>query len=326
MVVEGGTLKKTGEHPSRSLGFLSRYHDGELTREETAEFDRHAEHCAECRSAAAEYEAVIAMYRSADPDLPDDRLAARIARRIDTEVRQRAPVRFLTLQIDLVWASVLAVALVAAIALYAVLSRRPPIPVTVAENAAPAPTPIAAPETPGAPEAAGTARPSGGRERQEKSVRSPTPREPPPASAADSLLAPERDRAPAAEIAPASPAGAAGSAETKVAGAAAEIDTDDSSREALPVGGPVSAPVLIRRVEPVVSEGARRGIAAGTPVVIVAVISKDGEVTLPRIVRSNPALDAAVLAAVRQWRYRPALKDGKPVAAYLTITVNADLR
>jgi protein TonB len=328
LAVEGATLKKTGEHPSRSLGFLSRYHDGELTREETAEFDRHADHCAECRSAAAEYEAVLAMYRSAGPDLPDDLLAARNARRIDTEARQRAPVRFLTLQIDLVWASVLAVALVGALALYALLSRRPPSPVTVAENAAPAPpspTPAAAPQPPGAPEAAGTAPSPERGQRREKTIAPSTTRDRQPAPPADSLFAPEPDRAPTAGGAATNPAPAV-PAEAKVGGAAAEMASSDAPRGALPVGGPVSAPILIRRVEPVVSPDARQRIAGGAPVVIVAVISEDGEVTRPRIVRSNPALDGAVLAAVRQWRYRPALKDGKPVAAYLTITVNADLR
>jgi TonB family protein len=47
-------------------------------------------------------------------------------------------------------------------------------------------------------------------------------------------------------------------------------------------------------------------------VVIIAVISETGEVTQPKIVRSNPAIDGAALRAVRQWRYRPAFKDGSP--------------
>lgn len=319
-------MKKTGEHPARSLGFLSRYHDGELSREEREDFDRHADRCAECRIAAAEYEAVLAMYRAEGSDLPDDRLAARISRRIDTEVRHRAPVRFITLQIDLVWASVLAVGLVAALALYAVLARRPASPVSVAENAAPssaAEPKIAAPSPPPAPTATEPAPgPQGPRE---KPARPPATDRRDTRPLADAPFAPETDRAPAEGGVPASPA-APPPGLPEFGSGAVESPARPEAREPLPVGGPVSAPILIRKVAPIVSSDAVRDFSGGSPVVIVAVISEDGEVTQPRIIRSNPAFDGAVLRAVGQWRYRPALKDGKPVAAYLTITVNPSPR
>jgi protein TonB len=321
-------VKKAGEHPARSLGFLSRYHDGELSREEMADFDRHAERCADCRSAAAEYEAVLAMYREAAPDPADDHLAARISRRIDTEVRHRGPVRFVTLQIDLVWASVLAVALVGAIALYAVLARRPAGPVRVAENAVPQSSPAPPAAEPASPRSIASAPlPAPGRRASRAKEAGPAAPEE-PESLAGAPFAPEPRPAlagPSAASAPAPvPSPVAQEAESK--SAVSESPAREDALEPLPVGGDVSAPILIRRVAPIVSHDAGSDFASGSPVVIVAVISESGEVTQPKIVRSNPAWDGTVLRAVRQWRYRPALKDGKPVAAYLTITVNVDNR
>lgn len=262
------------------------------------------------------------MYRAAGSEPADDLLASRISRRIDTEVRHRAPVRYITLQIDLVWASVLAVGLVGAIALYAVLARRGGSPLTVARNAAPS-APAPEPAAPAEPESNGPAPPPR-RPSLRKAAPPPAADDRPPAPSADSTFAAEADRvaaagaaAPSPALSPVPPEAALPASGKSEAGAASEP---------LPVGGPVSDPVLIRRVEPIVSAEARRGMAGGAPVVIVAIISENGEVTRPKIVRSNPALDGAALRAVRLWRYRPALRDGRPVAAYLTITVNVDLR
>lgn len=44
------------------------------------------------------------------------------------------------------------------------------------------------------------------------------------------------------------------------------------------------------------------------------VIDVDGRVRRARVVKSVPVLDAAALAAARQWVFHPALKHGKPVA------------
>ena len=57
------------------------------------------------------------------------------------------------------------------------------------------------------------------------------------------------------------------------------------------------------------------------------VVTAVGEVSDPQIVSPpQPTLDAVALAAVRQWRYEPALRGGKPVAAFLTTTVTFDRR
>ena len=43
----------------------------------------------------------------------------------------------------------------------------------------------------------------------------------------------------------------------------------------------------------------------------------------PRVIRSlGMGLDEKALGAVRQYRFKPALKDGKPVAVRITVSVN----
>ena len=83
----------------------------------------------------------------------------------------------------------------------------------------------------------------------------------------------------------------------------------------------VLAPVLAHRVEPVYPVAARRARMEGV-VVIEAVVTNRGEVESPVILKSaTPLLDVEALKAVRQWRYRPATFQGRPVRVYLTVTV-----
>ena len=83
----------------------------------------------------------------------------------------------------------------------------------------------------------------------------------------------------------------------------------------------VEPPRLIRRVEPAYPEAARRARMAGV-VVVEAVISARGEVQDARVTRAvSPLLDAAALAAVRQWTYEPARVKGVPVRVYVTVSV-----
>ena len=57
-------------------------------------------------------------------------------------------------------------------------------------------------------------------------------------------------------------------------------------------------------------------------VIIEAIIDEHGAVQSARVLRSLPLLDEAALAAVRQWRYTPALLNGVPVPVIMTVTVN----
>ena len=61
-------------------------------------------------------------------------------------------------------------------------------------------------------------------------------------------------------------------------------------------------------------------------VVVECVIDREGRVASARVLRSIPLLDAAALAAVQQWLYRPTLLNGERVAVQMTVTVRFHLR
>jgi TonB family protein len=91
------------------------------------------------------------------------------------------------------------------------------------------------------------------------------------------------------------------------------------------VGGEVSSPRLIEKTEPHYPLSARKQKKSGV-VVLEAIVEQDGRVGSVWIARpTDPDLDAAASEAVHQWRYEPALKDGKPVRVFLTVTVNFSL-
>ncbi len=87
------------------------------------------------------------------------------------------------------------------------------------------------------------------------------------------------------------------------------------------VGGGVSAPQLVYRIEPEYTEAARKAKYQGT-VVLYAVVDSDGKVRDLRVIRAlGLGLDEKALDAVKQWKFRPGQKDGKPVAVAASIEV-----
>lgn len=69
-------------------------------------------------------------------------------------------------------------------------------------------------------------------------------------------------------------------------------------------------------------------VAAGEDAVVVVKfeVTEAGDVTNVRIVKGHPLLDAAVLAAVRTWRFKPAMSQGKPVAYPKTVKLPFRIR
>jgi TonB family protein len=73
-------------------------------------------------------------------------------------------------------------------------------------------------------------------------------------------------------------------------------------------------PVLIKSVEPESSPEARAAHITGE-VELIVIIDQTGHVVRPRVVRSlGFGLDERAVAAVRQYVFKPGLKDGQPVA------------
>jgi len=77
---------------------------------------------------------------------------------------------------------------------------------------------------------------------------------------------------------------------------------------------------LIYRRDPQASPAAKLGIPG--PVRLQATIDADGSVSSVGVLEGDPALAAAAIKAVRQWRYRPYLVNGTPTAVQTTITIN----
>jgi len=85
---------------------------------------------------------------------------------------------------------------------------------------------------------------------------------------------------------------------------------------------PVVTPgVLIKRVAPKYPKQARKKHIEGT-VIMKATITRDGDIADLQLVSGDPLLAQAALDAVKNWKYRPYLKDGQPVEADTQITVN----
>jgi TonB family protein len=86
------------------------------------------------------------------------------------------------------------------------------------------------------------------------------------------------------------------------------------------VGG-VTEPRLIYKTDPEYSEEARKAKYQGT-VVLACVVGTDGKPRQLTVQRSlGMGLDEKALEAVRNWKFSPAEKDGKPVAVAVNVEV-----
>ncbi len=83
-------------------------------------------------------------------------------------------------------------------------------------------------------------------------------------------------------------------------------------------------PEAITKVAPQYPDLAREANVDGT-VMVQALVGKDGKVKDTRVVKSIPMLDAAAVAAVKQWVFKPALSNNKPVAVWVAVPVKFTL-
>ncbi len=88
------------------------------------------------------------------------------------------------------------------------------------------------------------------------------------------------------------------------------------------IGGGVSSPQLMYKVEPEYSDEARKAKFQGT-VVLTAIVDTDGVAKNIKVMRPlGLGLDEKAIEAIKKWRFRPGVKDGKSVAVFVTIEVN----
>jgi periplasmic protein TonB len=88
------------------------------------------------------------------------------------------------------------------------------------------------------------------------------------------------------------------------------------------IGGDVSAPQLVSKVEPEYSEEARKAKYSGT-VLLQIVVDEHGNPRDIRVIRPlGLGLDEKAVEAVQHWRFRPGMKGGRPVATQAQVEVN----
>jgi TonB family protein len=91
------------------------------------------------------------------------------------------------------------------------------------------------------------------------------------------------------------------------------------------VGGGISAPQAISSPDPDYTEEARRAKKQGT-CVLWLIVDAAGRPRDIKVVRGlGLGLDTKALEAVKQWRFQPALKDGKPVDVQISVEVEFHL-
>jgi len=88
------------------------------------------------------------------------------------------------------------------------------------------------------------------------------------------------------------------------------------------IGGGVSAPKPLFTPDPEYSEEARKAKYQGT-CLLALVVGTDGRPRDLRVARSlGMGLDEKAIAAVKTWKFEPALKDGHPVAVAMNVEVS----
>lgn len=88
------------------------------------------------------------------------------------------------------------------------------------------------------------------------------------------------------------------------------------------IGGGVSAPVVLFAPEPEFSEEARKAKVAGN-VLVYLQVDTNGHPAHVRVLRGiGLGLDEKAMEAVRQYKFKPAMENGHPVAVEMNVEVN----
>jgi protein TonB len=93
-------------------------------------------------------------------------------------------------------------------------------------------------------------------------------------------------------------------------------------------GGGVSLPSVVRQVNPGYTQEAKDQRIEGS-VALDCVVRADGRVTDVTVTRSLDSvygLDRKAIEAMRQWQFKPGMKDGKPVAVQIAVEMNFTLK
>lgn len=101
---------------------------------------------------------------------------------------------------------------------------------------------------------------------------------------------------------------------------------EDFTKGAVRAIGEIKPPKLIKKVNPIYPEEARKAKVEGI-IILEARTDEKGNIDKVRVLKSkDPYLSQAALEAVRQWKYEPFYLKGKPTPVVFTVTVRFKLR
>jgi len=95
--------------------------------------------------------------------------------------------------------------------------------------------------------------------------------------------------------------------------------TGKDQKPAVRAMGDIKPPKLIKKVEPVYPDDARKAEIQGV-VIVEATTDVYGRVVDTKVLRSIPELDQSTIDAVKQWIYEPMIIDGEPRGVMFTVT------
>ncbi len=119
--------------------------------------------------------------------------------------------------------------------------------------------------------------------------------------------------------------GVVGGVVGSVVGGVLSQEQKEFEKGAVRAVGDIMPPRLVKAVDPVYPEIARQAQVEGV-VIVEARADEKGNVEDARILRSIPLLDQAAIEAVKQWKYEPAIINGKPQKVVVTVTVRFMLK
>jgi TonB family protein len=108
--------------------------------------------------------------------------------------------------------------------------------------------------------------------------------------------------------------------------AAAEKEkTGELEKGAVRATGEINPPRLMKKVEPIYPEEARKAGIEGI-VILEAMTDEKGNIARVKVLKSIPELDQAAINSLKQWKYEPTIIDGKPTPIVFTVTIRFQLK
>ena len=101
---------------------------------------------------------------------------------------------------------------------------------------------------------------------------------------------------------------------------AAQTQSDDSTEPVYDLGPGINPPRITKQVNPEYS--GTKGVRVVGSVTIALVVTSRGLPQDPHVLKSlDKEIDASAVEAVKQWRFAPAQKEGKPVAVRIAVEI-----